>query len=75
MDYVDKLTAYRLDHDLTQTDIARLLYRSQKTISCYERRRLSYRVEDIIALCRFYHISADDLFGLRERTPDSPKKR
>ncbi len=64
MDYVDKLTQLRMDKDLDQKDIAKVLGVKQSAISKYEKRRALYKVDDIIKLCNFYGVSADYLFGL-----------
>ena len=59
MDYVDRLTALRQDRDIGQKEIAAVLGCQQSAISKYEKRRAKYSIEDIIALCRFYQVSAD----------------
>lgn len=64
MDYVDKLTALRQDNDLNQGDIAKILGTTQTAVSKYELRQRKYTVEDIIKLCNYYKISADDLLGI-----------
>ncbi len=74
MDYIDKLTALREDHDLDQKDIAQILNCQQSAISKYEKRRARYKVEDIIKLCEYYHVSADYLLGLPEGLP-YPKRK
>ena len=66
MDYVDRLTALRVDRDIDQQVIAEILGCQQSTVSKYETRRTRYSVENIIALCKFYHVSADFLLGLSE---------
>lgn len=64
MDYVDRLTALRVDRDVGQREIAALLGCRQSAVSKYELRRTQYAVEDIIRLCRFYKVSADYILGL-----------
>ena len=66
MDYVDRLTALRVDRDIGQKEIAALLGCKQSTISKYEKRRTKYDIEDIIRLCQFYKVSADYILGLPE---------
>ncbi len=66
MDYVDKLTSLRIDRDIDQNTIAKLLNCKQSAISKYETRRARYKVEDIITLCEFYGVSADYVLGLPE---------
>ena len=64
MDYVDRLTALRIDRDVTQKEIAALLGCQQSAVSKYEKRRVPYRVEDVRTLCLFYRVSADYVLGL-----------
>lgn len=66
MDYVDRLTALRVDRDIGQKEIASLLGCRQSTVSKYEKRRTQYDIEDIIRLCQFYQVSADYILGLPE---------
>ena len=66
MDYVDRLTALRVDRDIGQKEIAALLGCRQSTVSKYEKRRTKYDIEDIIRLCQFYKVSADYILGLPE---------
>ncbi len=69
MDYVDRLTELRQDKDIDQADIAKILNCQQSAISKYENRRARYKIEDIIKLCEFYHISADYVLGLSDDLP------
>ena len=66
---MDRLTGLREDHDLDQEAIAKLLNVQQSAISKYETRKAKYKIEDIIKLCEFYHVSADYLLGLPEGMP------
>ena len=74
MDYVDRLTELRTDNDLGQADIPKLLGCQQSAVSKYELRKVPYRIADVIALCKYYNVSADYLFGLPENMP-YPKRR
>ena len=69
MDYVDRLTELREDKDIEQKTIANLLNCQQSAISKYEQRRSRYKIEDIIKLCLYYHVSADYILGLPENLP------
>lgn len=64
MDYVDRLTALRQDRDLLQRDIAAVLGCEQAAVSKYELRVSRYDIDDLIALCKFYNVSADYVLGL-----------
>lgn len=69
MDYVDRLNELRNDRDIKQTEIAKLLGCQQSAVSKYETRKVPYRIEDIIKLCAFYHVSADYILGLPDDLP------
>ena len=69
MDYVDKLTELRKNRNLGQKQIAAVLGCQQSAISKYEKRRVPYRIEDIVELCLFYNVSADYLLGLPPKMP------
>ncbi|MBE6806108.1 MAG: helix-turn-helix transcriptional regulator [Ruminococcaceae bacterium] len=64
MDYIDRLTELRIDKDIDQKEIAKLLDCQQSAISKYEQRRNKYKIEDLIKLCIFYGVSADYILGL-----------
>lgn len=66
MDYVDRLTELRIDNDIEQIEIAKILNCQQSAISKYEKRRARYKIEDVIKLCKFYNVSADYVLGLPE---------
>lgn len=70
MDYRQRLRDVREDHDLSQEEVARLLHKSQQGYSHIENGRAELKIEDLIVLCRFYHVSADYLIGLTDR-PES----
>ena len=58
-DYIDRLTALRQDRDVGQKVIARVLGCTQSTVSKYKLRQSRYDINDLIALCKFYNVSAD----------------
>lgn len=64
MDYRERLRNIREDRDLTQAEIGKLLNKSQQGYNHIEAGRAELKIEDLIALCRFYDLSADYLIGL-----------
>lgn len=64
MDYVDRLNQLREDYDVKQSQIADLLGCKQSAVSKYETQKVTYRVEDVAKLCKFYNVSADYILGL-----------
>ena len=64
MDYLDKLIALRVDNDLSQKDIGRIIEKSQQGYDHIEKRRAKLAIEDFKKLCEFYKVSADELLEL-----------
>lgn len=65
--YHERIKNLREDHDLTQTEVAQYLHIAQTTYSQYELGKRSIPVDYIIALCKFYHVSADYMLGLSNK--------
>lgn len=65
--YYDIIRALREDRDLKQKDIAKVLGTTQQVYSRYENGVNEIPIRHIIALCRFYDVSADYLLGLSDR--------
>ena len=63
--YMDRLRDLREDHDLTQTQVAEFLGTSQTMYARYERGANELPIRHLIALCKLYEVSADDVLGLR----------
>lgn len=66
MDYIKRLKDLRVDNDITQNQIAEVLYVRQSAISSYELGKRQYRIEDLIKLCEFYNVSADYVLGFTD---------
>ncbi len=60
----EKIRNLREDRDLSQTELGLALHMSQRKISYIERDRCEPNLQDIVAFCRFFDVSADDLLGL-----------
>lgn len=65
--YVQYLRGLREDHDLTQKEIAEILGTSQTMVARYERGANELPIRHLIALCKFYNVSADVVLGLKKR--------
>ena len=74
MDYRERLRNIRVDRDLTQAEIGRLLNKSQQGYSHIESGRAELKMEDLVTLCRFYDLSAGYILGLTNK-PVSYKSR
>ena len=66
MDYRQRLRAVREDRDYTQSEIGRVLQKSQQGYNHIEAGRAELKIEDLIRLCKFYNLSADYLIGLTD---------
>ena len=63
MDYIDRLTAARIDRDLTQETVAKVINKSQQGYNHIEKRRARLTIEDFMALCEFYNLSPEYFLG------------
>lgn len=70
MNYVDRIRGLREDKDLKQSEIARVLNKSQQGYAHLENGKARFTIEDIKTLCKFYNLSADYIIGLT----DEPRK-
>ncbi len=73
MDYRTRMRNIREDRDLTQSEIGKLLQKSQQGYNHIETGRAELKIEDLAILCRFYNLSADYIIGLSD-TPTPIKK-
>lgn len=64
MDYRQRLREIREDRDLSQAEIGQVINKSQQGYSHIENGRAELKIDDLIALCRFYELSSDYLIGL-----------
>lgn len=67
MNYSERMRNLRQDHDLTQKQIAEMLGVAQTTYSQYELEKRPMPIDYLIALCKFYNVSADYMLGLSEK--------
>ncbi len=64
LDYLDKLISLRIDNDLSQSAVGKVINKSQQGYDHIEKRRAKLAIEDFKKLCEFYKISADELLEL-----------
>ena len=74
MDYRIRLRNVREDRDFTQAEIGQILQKSQQGYNHIEAGRAELKIDDLIALCRFYNLSADYLIGISDREAPYPKE-
>lgn len=63
---MNRLKRIRENHKINQTELAKVLNTTQRQISLYETGKRKLDEDQIIKICRYYHVSADWLLGLDE---------
>lgn len=66
MDYTKRLYDLRVDHDLKQEDVAKVLQITKQAYGMYENKKRSLPIESLIVLCKYYNVSADYILGLSD---------
>ena len=64
--YIKRLIDLRTDADLTQTDVAKVLNKSQQGYAHLENGRANISVDDLITLCKFYEVSPLYVLGFTD---------
>ena len=64
MDYIQRMRNLREDSDKTQQQIADYLGTSQTMYARYERGANELPIHHLLALCKYYNVSADYILGL-----------
>lgn len=64
MDYINNIRKLRKERGYSQADIADVLETTQQHYSCYENGKNEMPIRHLIKLCKFYHVSADEVLGL-----------
>lgn len=68
MHYRKRMRDLREDNDLTQKEVGAVINKSQQGYSHIEEGRAELRIDDMVALCKFYKVSADYFVGLSDDT-------
>lgn len=63
MTYQERIRGLREDKDLTQKQVADILGVAQTTYSQYELNKRPMPIDYVIALCKYYQVSADYILG------------
>ena len=71
MAYYPRLKDLREDRDLTQKEVAKLLFTTQQQYSLYEKGYRDIPTIALTTLAEFYNVSADYILGLT----DNPNKK
>ena len=64
LSFGEKIRNMREDRDLSQTQLGEAVNMTQRKISYIECGKYEPSLEDIIALCHFFRVSADYLLGI-----------
>ena len=67
MDYRGRRRELREEQELTQTEVGKLLDKTQQGYNHIETGRAELKIEDLAKLCRFYDVSADYIIGLVDK--------
>ena len=67
MDYIQRMRNLREDNDKTQQQIADYLGTSHTMYARYERGANELPIHHLLALCKFYNVSADYILGLSDK--------
>ena len=67
MNYRERMRGLREDRDLTQAEVAAVINKTQQGYNHIEMGRAELKIEDLIKLCDFYHVSADYFIGRKEK--------
>jgi transcriptional regulator with XRE-family HTH domain len=66
MTYIKRIRDLREDNDKTQQEVADYLGTSQTMYARYERGANELPIRHLIALCKYYNVSADYILGLSD---------
>ncbi len=66
-DYRTRMRNIREDLDLTQSEVGKILNKSQQGYNHIETGRAELKIEDLIKLCKFYNLSADYIIGITDK--------
>ena len=72
--YARRIRELREDHDLTQTDVAKLLNVGQRTYADYELGKIRIPVDSLIILDRYYDTDMDYICGVSRLKNGFPKE-
>ena len=73
--FLARLRGIREDHDLTQAQVAEILGTSQTMYARYERGANEMPIRHLIALCQYYHVSADYILGFTNLKKPLPNEK
>ena len=70
----EKIRLLREEKELNQTELGQAVNMTQRRVSYIENDQYEPSIDDLKALCKFFHVSADYLLGFSKSLP-YPRKR
>lgn len=67
--YAQTIRDLRIDHDLSQIQVALILGTTKNQVGKYERGEQELPIRHLLTLCNYYKVSADYILGLPEGRP------
>ena len=67
LSFGDRIRNLREDADLNQTQLGKAVNMTQRKISYIECGKNEPSIDDIIAFCRYFQVSADYLLGISDK--------
>ena len=67
LSFGEKIRNLREDMDMNQTQLGNAVHMTQRKVSYIECGKYEPSLEDIIAFCHFFHVSADYLLDIPEK--------
>ena len=72
--YAEKIKNLRIDHDLTQAQVAAILGTTKNQVGKYERGEQEMPIKHLAKLCAYYKVSADYVLDLPKGFPYGKSK-
>ena len=74
MTYYEIFKELRINRELTQADMAKILNTTQQVYSRYEKGENELPIRHLITLCRFFDVSADYILSLKDISSNTNKR-
>lgn len=66
MKYQKRIYDLRIDNDLTQEDVAKIIKTTKQNYGMIENGKRKLQIEDLIILCKYYDVTADYMLGFTD---------
>ena len=74
MIWLKRLFELRIDNDLTQEQVAKIINTTKQNYGHYESGKRQIKIEDLLKLCEFYKVTPNYMFGVNEKDESGNKK-